>query len=124
MVRKNPAVPARQNFLQGSLLLTIGVLIVKVIGALFKIPLAAVITEEGMGYFGTAYSFYNVLFSVSTAGLPVAVARAVSRADAAGDALRVEKLRRTALPLFFCAGLLGFFVRYTLFHSCLIRFSI
>ena len=78
MVRKNPAVPARQNFLQGALLLTLGVLIVKVIGALFKIPLAAVITEEGMGYFGTAYSFYNVLFSLSAAGFPAAVSRMVS----------------------------------------------
>ena len=98
----------KQSFLEGALLLSLGVLSVKVIGALYKVPLAAVISEEGMGYFGTAYSFYNVLFSVATAGLPVAVSRAVSAADAKSDFLRVEKIRRTALPLFFLTGLFGF----------------
>ena len=63
----------KQSFVKGALLLAAGVLVVKVFGALFKIPLSRVITEEGMGYFGTAYSFYNVLFSIAAAGLPVAV---------------------------------------------------
>ncbi len=98
----------KQSFLEGALFLTLGVLSVKVIGALYKVPLSAVISEEGMGYFGTAYSFYNVLFSVATAGLPVAVSRAVSRADAKGDVLQMQKIRRTALPLFFLTGLFGF----------------
>ena len=84
MVRKQPAAHVRQSFLHGALLLTAGVLLVKVIGALFKIPLSTVITEDGMGYFSTAYSFYNVIFSIATAGFPVAVSRMVSENDSLG----------------------------------------
>ena len=99
--------PRRQSFLQGALLLTAGVLLVKVIGALFKIPLSAIITEAGMGYFGTAYSFYNVIFSIATAGMPVAVSRMVSAQDALGHWREVRRIRSVALPLFCAMGAVG-----------------
>ena len=63
------------GFLRGAAILTAGVLVVKVLGAVFKIPLNWIIQEDGMGYFSTAYSFYNVIFSIATAGFPVAVSR-------------------------------------------------
>ena len=75
MEQKRPAARVQQGFLHGAFILMFGVLLVKAIGALFKIPLSSIITEDGMGYFSTAYSFFNVLFSLSTVGFPVAVAR-------------------------------------------------
>ena len=51
----------KQNFLQGTMLLAMATAIVKVIGALYKIPLNAIIGEQGFGYFNTAYEIYNVL---------------------------------------------------------------
>ena len=45
----------QQNFLQGTALLAMATAIVKVIGALYKIPLNAIIGEQGFGYFNTAY---------------------------------------------------------------------
>ena len=68
----------KQNFLQGTALLAMATAIVKVIGALYKIPLNAIIGEQGFGYFNTAYEIYNVLLMVSTAGLPVAMSRMIS----------------------------------------------
>ena len=43
----------KQNFLQGTALLAMATAIVKVIGALYKIPLNAIIGEQGFGYFKT-----------------------------------------------------------------------
>ena len=63
MEQKRPAARVQQGFLHGAFILMFGVLLVKAIGALFKIPLSSIITEDGMGYFSTAYSFFNVLFS-------------------------------------------------------------
>ena len=105
MARKNRSGP--QSFLQGAMLLTAGVLVVKMIGALFKVPLSAVITEEGMGYFSTAYSFYNVIFSMATAGLPVAVSRMVAERDSMGAWREVREIRRAALPVFGAVGAAG-----------------
>lgn len=102
----------KQSFVKGALLLAAGVLVVKVFGALFKIPLSRVITEEGMGYFGTAYSFYNVLFSIAAAGLPVAVSRTVSALDAEGTRHKAAAVRKTALPLFCAVGLVGTVLMY------------
>ncbi|MBP3705617.1 MAG: oligosaccharide flippase family protein, partial [Clostridia bacterium] len=107
MLRKDRSAPKRQSFLQGALWLAAGILLVKVIGALFKVPLSAVITEEGMGYFSTAYSFYNVIFSMATAGFPVAVSRMVSESDSLGHWREVRRIRSAALPVFLLAGLLG-----------------
>ena len=44
----------KQNFLQGTALLAMATAIVKVIGAFYKIPLNAIIGEQGFGYFNTA----------------------------------------------------------------------
>ena len=54
----------KQNFLQGTAMLAMATAIVKVIGALYKIPLNAIIGEQGFGYFNTAYDIYNVLLQV------------------------------------------------------------
>lgn len=107
MVRKQPGARVRQSFLHGALLLTTGVLLVKVVGALFKIPLSAVITEDGMGYFSTAYSFYNVIFSIATAGFPVAVSRMVSENDSLGRWRDVRRIKRAASPVFLLTGAVG-----------------
>lgn len=107
MVRKQPEARVRQSFLHGALLLTAGVLLVKVVGALFKIPLSAVITEDGMGYFSTAYSFYNVIFSIATAGFPVAVSRMVSENDSLGRWRDVRRIKQAASPVFLLTGAVG-----------------
>ena len=107
MVRKQPGARVRQSFLPGALLLTAGVLLVKVVGALFKIPLSAVITEDGMGYFSTAYSFYNVIFSIATAGFPVAVSRMVSENDSLGRWRDVRRIKQAASPVFLLTGAVG-----------------
>ena len=40
----------KQTFLHGAALLTLATAVVKVIGALYKIPLNAIIGEKGFGY--------------------------------------------------------------------------
>ena len=57
----------KQTFLHGAALLAIATAVVKVIGALYKIPLKMVIGDQGYGYFMTAYDIYSVLLMISTA---------------------------------------------------------
>ena len=78
----------KQNFLQGTALLAMATAIVKVIGALYKIPLNAIIGAQGFGYFNTAYEIYNVLLMISTAGLPVAMSRMISQASSPPSTFR------------------------------------
>ena len=75
----------KQNFLHGAMLLTISAVVVKVIGALYKLPLNAVIGPKGYGYFMTAYEIYAVLLIISTACLQEAMSRMISEASALGQ---------------------------------------
>ena len=97
----------KQNFLQGTALLAMATAIVKVIGALYKIPLNAIIGEQGFGYFNTAYEIYNVLLMISTAGLPVAMSRMISQASSLRRYNQVRKIYRTARTIFLGLGISG-----------------
>ena len=97
----------KQNFLQGTALLAMATAIVKVIGALYKIPLNAIIGEQGFGYFNTAYEIYNVLLMISTAGLPVAMSRMISQANSLKYYNQVRRVYQTARGIFLGLGISG-----------------
>lgn len=97
----------KQNFLQGTAMLAGATAIVKLIGALYKIPLNAIIGEQGYSYFNTAYDIYTVLLMISTAGLPVAMSRMISEANALGNYRQVRKIYTTARNIFLALGLAG-----------------
>ena len=97
----------KQNFLQGTALLAMATAVVKVIGALYKIPLNAIIGKEGFGYFNTAYVIYNVLLMISTAGLPVAMSRMISHASSLGHNNQVRRIYHTARGIFLGLGIAG-----------------
>lgn len=97
----------KQTFLHGAALLTLSTVLVKVIGALYKIPLNAIIGEQGYSYFSTAYQIYSVLLLVSTAGLPVAMSRMVSQASSLGNYNQVRRVYSAARVLFLSLGLIS-----------------
>jgi stage V sporulation protein B len=97
----------KQSFLGGAAILAAAVAIVKVIGAFYKFPLNNILGGEGKAYFNTAYYIYNVLLTIGTAGLPLAISKLTSQAHAQGRENEKRKIFRTAIWLFFVLGLAG-----------------
>ena len=97
----------KQSFLQGTALLAGATVIVKLIGALYKIPLKAIIGDQGFGYFNTAYEIYNILLMISTAGLPVAMSRMIAQACSLQDYNQVRRIYSTARTIFLSIGIVG-----------------
>ena len=97
----------KQTFLHGTALLAMATAMVKIIGALYKIPLNQIIGVQGFGYFNTAYQIYNVLLMISTAGLPVAMSRMISQASSLGDYARVRKIYTVSRTIFLTLGLIS-----------------
>lgn len=107
------AQPQKQNsFFGGAAILAAGILIVKLIGMFYKIPLINIIGEAGAADFNNAYNIYAVLLTVSTAGLPVAVSKLVSEANALDRRNQVRRTFRLALVLFLALGLVSFLVMF------------
>ena len=72
----------KQNFLGGVAVLTMAVVVVKLISAVYKIPLGNLLDDEGMGHFNIAYNVYNFRLQLSTAGFPLALSKMTSEAMA------------------------------------------
>ena len=99
--------PQQNSFFGGAAVLAAGILIVKVIGAIYKIPIVNVL---GSSYadFQNAYYIYALLLTVSTAGLPVALSKMVSAANAVGQEQQVQKIFRVSMAVFFALGFVSF----------------
>lgn len=97
----------RQSFLHGALILTLGMAIVKIVGALFKVPLKYAIQEYGMGLFNVAYNFYGPIHSLAIAGLPIAISRMVSESYSRGRYRDITRIKKVSTPICLTLGILG-----------------
>ena len=94
----------KQNFLQGAAILAIATALVKVIGALYKLPLNTAIGELGFSYFSSAYDIYSVLLMISSAGLPVAMSKLISQYSSLGQYNQVRQVYSTSRTIFLILG--------------------
>ncbi len=96
----------KQNYLHGAAIMTAGVIVVKVLGALFKIPLGSMrlLGDEGYAHFNCAYNIYSVFLTLATAGFPVALSRLISEADTLERQTQVRRTFRVSLAFLAALG--------------------
>ena len=100
--------PKKNSFFGGAAILTLSVIVVKLIGALYKVPLGNILTDAAFADFNTAYDIYALLIIISTGGLPVALSKMVSEANAVGRGNQVHKVFNLALSAFCVLGTISF----------------
>lgn len=91
---------SKENFIKSAAILSVAGFIVKILGAIYRIPLTNLIGTEGIGYYQPAYNIYNLLLVVSLAGFPTAIAKLVSEKRALHNyegAYQVFKISRWGL---------------------------
>ena len=54
----------KQNFMHGAAILTVGVIIMKILGAIYKVPLGNILGDYGYGIFLSTYNVYNIFFTL------------------------------------------------------------
>ena len=101
-IRKTPE--KTNSFFSGVFVLTLANVTVKIIGLFFKIPIAHILGDEGMGYFNAAYTIYTWLYMLSTAGFPVAISILVSKEVAKGEMAGAKRVGRISLFLLTAVG--------------------
>ena len=102
------ATEKKQSFLGGAAVLAFGIMAVKVIGAVFKIPLRNILGEGGSADFSNAYNIYATMLTISTAGLPVALSKLVSESYALGRTRQAHRTFRVSLSVFLVLGVASF----------------
>ncbi len=96
------------KFIKGAAVLGIAGVVIKLLGAVFRIPLTNWIGADGMSYYGFAYTIYGALLVLSTAGIPVAISRMVSERIAVGEYRNAHKVFKVATSLLFGIGIVSF----------------
>lgn len=96
-----------QSFLHGAAIYTVGMIIVKILGAIYKIPLMSILGDDGYGHFMVTYNIFNFFLVISTAGMPTAMSRMVAEQDALGHEQQVRKIFRVTLLTFTILGAVG-----------------
>lgn len=105
------------SFIKGAFLLTGAMMAVKICGMFFKIFLTRIFSVFGddfagigTGLFSNAYEIYIPLFTIATAGFPIAVSKMVSESAAKEDFRQVKKIYKTAKPFFVITGMICFLI--------------
>ena len=86
----------KNTFYGAAAFLAMTTILVKIIGAIYKIPLTALLPDEAYGDFNAAYNIYTFFLTISTAGLPVALSKTVSECNALGLHNQKERVFRVA----------------------------
>ncbi len=94
------------SFLKGAFILGAAGIVVKILGAFFRIPLANLIGDDGMGYYQSAYPIYLLLLVISTAGFPTAIAKIVSEKTAIGDRYGAHRVFKVSFIALFFVGII------------------
>lgn len=94
----------QQSFIKGAMVLTVSIIVVKIIGVLFKVLFTNLVDGVGVGVFNSAYELYNVIFTVASAGFPIALSRMVSEAVSEKRYKDVRQLHKISVPFFVTTG--------------------
>lgn len=98
--------------MKGATILVIAGIVSKIFGAIFRIPLTNMIGAEGQAYYSAAYALYQLLFTIATAGFPVAISRMVSSRIAEGDFINAHKSYKLAMRVSLALGIGSFLIMY------------
>ena len=98
---------SKSKYLSSAFLLLLTSIIVKIIGAVYKIPLTSFIGAVGRGYFAAAYNLYLPLHAILMGSFPIALSRLVSKHNAEGNKAMLTSLKKGSLNVFFISGMIG-----------------
>lgn len=104
MIQRSDKRPQRRGFMLGALILSVSGFLSKLCGAVFKIPLTNLVGPEAMGYFGSAYSIYNFLLALATAGIPTGISTMVARSVAQKKYKDISSVLKIAASIFLIFG--------------------
>lgn len=98
----------KESFLKGALILSMAGIVVKIMGAFFRIPLSNLIGSVGMGYYQVVYPIYTLFLTLAVAGFPTALAKLVSEQRAIGNYRGANKTFKISYTVLFITGLISF----------------
>ncbi|MFA5602362.1 MAG: polysaccharide biosynthesis protein [Bacilli bacterium] len=102
----------KNSFVQGAMIATIAIILVKILGVLYVIPFYAIIGEQGGALYGYAYTIYTLFLSISSIGLPSAMAKIISEYNTLEKYYLKEKAYKIGKKLMLITGFASFLMLF------------
>ena len=102
----------KNSFVEGALISTIGIVLCKILGIIYVIPFRAIIGTKGAILYSYAYTIYAVFASLSSTGIPSAMAKAVSEYNTLGYYNSQERAYKIGKYIIVLLGLISFIVLF------------
>ena len=102
----------KNSFIEGTIVATLGILLVKVIGIMYVIPFNAIIGETGGALYGYGYTIYQLFLSISSAGFPFAISKLTSEYNALGQTKAVKDTYKIALKIISIISIVIFLILF------------
>lgn len=74
----------KSSFIEGTIIATLSIIIVKILGMLYVIPFYALIGVNGAALYAYAYNIYVIFLDISSAGLPIAISKVINEFNTLG----------------------------------------
>lgn len=98
----------KNSFVEGAVISTIGIVLCKILGIIYVIPFRAIIGTQGAILYSYAYTIYAVFASLSSTGIPSAMAKAVSEYNTLGYYDAQERAYKIGKYIIVILGLICF----------------
>ena len=94
----------RSNYLIQGTILAAASIFARILGMLYRFPLARILTDEGNAYYQTANSVYTILLMISTFSLPLAVSKLVSEKIHQGEMKNAQRIFHCSMKFALVSG--------------------
>ncbi len=102
------------KLLRGTVILSIGTMLSRILGIIFVIPFYSLVGTKGGTLYSYGYVPYTIFISIATVGLPLAVSKFVSKYNTLGEYGIGRKLFKSSMVLMISTGV----------GACIILYSI
>ena len=89
----------KDSLLMGALASSFGFFLSKVLGLFYYSPLSAIAGESNMAFYSFAYTYYDLLLQISSAGIPFAIAALVAKYVSKKDYKTVLLVKKLGISL-------------------------
>lgn len=96
---------SNESFIKGALILSLGGLFAKILGALYRIPLTNIVGSYGMGLYQLVFPPYILFLTVAQCGVPVALSKLIAEKNQLGKPHEGKKIFQLALLILGVLGL-------------------
>ena len=102
----------KNSFVEGTMIATISIVLVKILGMLYVIPFYGIVGSKGGALYSYAYIIYLLFLNISSAGLPNAISKIISEYDTKGYHNTKNRTFKIAQKIITAISVLTFLVLF------------